>query len=156
MSEVVSSNGNEGTMNFTLWYNRCKSGNFFAQIGNLLALLIPWLLSYLSIIVIFFICFARFIEFHVRAALAPIGMASIVSQGFSGPGGRYFKKLVAIALQGVVIVTILRISNTVKGYIDNISPLNALTGFIGILVISIVTVALVLKAQSWANDLVGV
>ena len=83
-------------------------------------------------------------------------MASIVSQGFSGPGGRYFKKLVAIALQGVVIVTILRISNTVKGYIDNISPLNALTGFIGILVISIVTVALVLKAQSWANDLVGV
>lgn len=141
---------------FNKWYDRCKDGNFFKQIGNLVALLIPWVFSYISIIVVYFICFARFIEFFVRAALAPIGMANIIGKGLDAPGWRYFKKLLAVGLQGSVIVTILYISAVVKGNIDSLNPLNALSEFVGVIVVSIVTVALVLKSQSWANDLVGV
>jgi len=85
------------------------------QIGMVLTLIFPFIVSFLIKIAIYFICYGRTIEMGVRSAFAPIGCADLTTGGANSNGIRYLKSLFAVALQGAVMVGIIFISSNVIG-----------------------------------------
>ena len=130
-----------------------------AALGHLVKYLLPWAAMLICKVVIYMSVFSRIIELFARAMFAPIGMASIFEGGINSAGYRYFKKFVAVALQGAVIAAIVISMNQLQELI--LKPNNGLISSGGMVpitqcIIGFTSVTLILKSQSWANDIVGV
>lgn len=88
-----------------------KGGGLFVALGASLSLLlvssILMLLSSLAIPiltgVVFFVEISRNLELYVRGSFLPIAAGVMADDGFKGAGGRYFKKILALATQKIVI-----------------------------------------------------
>ena len=102
-----------------------------------------------------FVIWGRLIEIGVRGAFAPVGMADLFSEGTKGSGYRYFKKFVALALQGAVIIGIMMAYSTIQFALAK-NEGGGLDDAMGQIVTSLTVVTLIMKSQTIANDLVGV
>lgn len=147
-------NGSANTAILQGYYDGLKNAGFFKCLPYVFELLIPWLIMFLVKIVLNVIVYSRILELLGRGVFAPIGMANIFSGGFNSSGYRYFKKFVAVALQGAVIAVILLGMGQLQNIVYNtVSTLIA--GGVQI-IIGLASIMLVIKSQGWANDIMGV
>lgn len=131
---------------------------FFAAVGHLFELLIPYLCVFIAKILIMVNSYGRAIEFFVRVAFAPIGMAGLAS-GESNPQTlRYIKKLAAVGLQGALILVVVLCYTTLLYTIQsNASGFGEAVGAQAeYIILSFAVIGLLSKAQSWANDVLNV
>lgn len=144
--------------------------SFFESLFGFIIMLIPWLLSQIAKLIMYFFTFGYAIELSVRISLAPIGFADLVSGGANSNGYRYLKKLIAMAMQGGIMILILAggaaIQNVVLETtfdIENFADLIKLVipgvtvgaSMLQIIGIQFATVGLLGSAKSIANDLIG-
>lgn len=128
-------------------------GKSFLALQFMAINVIPWLGTKVAQIIIMIICWSRLIELGARMCFAPIGMADVFTNGFNGSGFRYMKKIFAVALQGVFIFVILKM---IGGMLSGVNLSSS--AFVGVtqIVIMFTEIGLIKRAQSLANDLLGV
>lgn len=120
-------------------------------------LLIPASMMFLCQVVVSVSLYSRVIELFSRCTFAPIAMPNIFSGGTNSSGFRYFKKIVAVTLQGLIILAILMCSQTLMGVFEEGNSFGeSFFGSLKQIIIGFATAMLVLKSQGWANDIMGV
>lgn len=140
-------------------YNSDFSGlkNVIGAWSSVLKYFFPWISSLITKVVVYFCAFGRIIELFARTAFAPIAMANIFSGGVNSSGFRYFKKIVAVALQGAIIIVVAALSTSLSGIISSeVLGGNVFSQQVGQLVLMFTTASLVIKTQGIANDILGV
>ena len=137
------------------WKSKCYTADKalipqVAAIGFMASLLIPWVCMTAIKVVIWVVAVSRAIELSLRCAFLPIGCANIFGEGMRGAGFRYLKKTVAVAIQGGIIIGILvlykYLTNSLTGVDATLMPI--ISGFSAIM--------LIIKSQTFANDIMGV
>jgi hypothetical protein len=130
------------------------------MIGWGLRLILPSIAMKLIKVVIYVVLYSRIIELFVRITFAPIGMANIYSGGLNSSGFKYIKKIAAVAFAGCVIFAILLAYTELSSLINN-PPAGSYfaslgTNAISQLVLGFTVITLIIKAQGWSNDIIGV
>lgn len=87
------------------------------KIGTFFQVMVPWLLSWATEIVVMFIGVARMIELLVRGIMAPIALADMFGRDMNPHAVIYVKKFFAVCLQGFCILAIVFASSVVSGAI---------------------------------------
>jgi len=134
----------------------------FALIGTYLQQAFPWLLIMLQKLILYVFCWTRALEIIVRTLVAGPAMADIFSD--SGKSGcvRYLKKYTATCLTGVLYIVIVFVGSrlpdiVMKGDFVFHSPDEISMAYMTTYIATqFVVVAALAKAQSWANDIMGV
>ena len=126
-------------------FARLAQENLFGRLGEMFKLVVPYAFIAAALMVLQFFCYLRLLDVIVKTLFAPIGMADLGFKGTNGTGWRYLKKLLASALQGAVMLAIL--------YVQSILSQSA--NWIEMLILYIAMIAAFRKAQSLANDVVG-
>lgn len=134
-----------------IYYTEHKFMGSFAMIGWYLKLIIPSIMMLLIKIVLYVILYSRIIELAARMVFAPIGMANIYNGGMNSSGIRYLKKIAAVALTGCVILVSLYAYNTLVGIVNSNG-----TGVFENIILGVSSIMIVIKAQGWSNDIMGV
>lgn len=140
----------------------------FRVLMHMCTLLVPWLFAKLTYFVCMIIAFTRCLELLVRAAIAPMAITDIYSQGTHGNGFRFIKKFFAIALQGAIIILLVTAMGQAAGFdfttSDSVHKLassilgNGTSGTGALwktVFFRIAGTGLVLKSQSVASEVVG-
>lgn len=83
----------------------------FECLAIVVAMLFPFIASFLIQIAVYFMGYSRAIEMILRSMFAPIGCADFVMGGVHSGGMRYIKKMLAICLQGGIMVGIVLASS---------------------------------------------
>lgn len=94
-----------------VWKETSNAIGIIGAIGAALTLLLNsvllTLLSYLVLpivsAIIYFIEISRLIELYIRGSLLPIAAGVMADDGWRGTGGRYIKKILALATQKIVL-----------------------------------------------------
>ena len=160
--ESIAASAASNPLNSTVldeYYVALKDASFFKCLPYLFELLIPWLMMFLCKIVLYVMVYSRVLELLGRGVFAPIGMSNIFSGGFSSSGYRYFKKFVAVALQGAVIAVILLGMSSLQAVIYEGVSNGTIIGLGAAplqIVIALSATMLMIKSQGWANDIMGV
>lgn len=125
-------------------------GNLAAMIEGFVLLIIPYLVSTVGNVAVFFVCFRRVLELGVRAALAPLAMIDLYKEGANGHGIRYIFTYFGVCFQSVAILVVLFISDMISAQIIE----GMMTGFSGMLgtMSGISKVALSLAAINLAKN----
>ena len=126
-------------------FERLAQANLFGRLGEMFKLVVPYAFIALALMIMQFFCYLRLLDIIVKTLFAPIGMSDLGFKGTNGTGWRYLKKLMASALQGAVMLAIL--------YIQSILAQSA--NWIEMVILYFAMIAAFRKAQSLANDVVG-
>lgn len=102
---------------------------------------------------IWFMSFARQIEFFARASLLPIACADLSSGGLHSGGARYIKKILAVGAQGVILTAILAAGQSLM--LESIGTV-ATQADVKFLVISVVLIGALGSSKRVADDVFGV
>lgn len=122
-------------------------------IGFLFESAVPGIAVLFATIVALFICAGRYLEIVVYTLFLPIGISSIYAGGINSPGFRYFKKLVALYIQGAVMAATLWALS--QPFVRDSALLTQIP-LIGDIILIFVGVGVIGKSKSIANDIVGV
>ena len=134
-------------------YNDLHEVNSIAGLVYMARVFIPWLLMMGAQMIISVICWARILDLVVRVIFAPIGMADMMQEGTRGNGWKYFKKIVASALQGAVILAIVKSYGIIT---STVSSASGAGGWVVAIILAFVVISVSFKSQSIASDIVGV
>lgn len=129
-----------------------------SAMGYLVPIIIMWLGSLISQIIIRVIAYSRIFELFVRGALAPLALADFYGQGMHGTGFKFLKSYFAIAIQGFIIYIILTLLNIILYDVlaANLGADIHLFAFIGIYFsVTFAAIALILKSLSLSKELIG-
>lgn len=118
-------------------------------VGIILQNVVSWALMLIVLLIAYLTSFSRLLEFVVRFAFAPIGIAQLVSGGAKGPGMRYIKKFASVILQGAVIVYVLAIIPSVR---DAAGELGMFAQYI----VPLTAIGFIMKVRGICDDIVGV
>lgn len=127
-------------------------------IGALCQLIIPFLITMILKIVVYFICYTRLIELYVRTCIAPIALADFFTEGIHGSGWKFLKNYMAIALQGAIIMVAAVIftalaAGLLKGTIADSS--GYWSWLVKYLALAGATVGLMFKSLTLCKEMVG-
>ncbi|MDD4572487.1 MAG: hypothetical protein PHN47_08420, partial [Clostridia bacterium] len=133
-----------------------ESKNFISQIFYAMEFLVVWVIMILIKMGIYGILIGRFVEIAVYTFIAPLPIATMVSDEFSSIAFRFFQSYMAVLLQGLVIIlicfTYLAIAREwilTSGIVDNFF------GMIRYLLSLVAFFFMLLKSEGWAKALVG-
>lgn len=133
---------------------------FFEAIMFRAQLLIPSAAAWVIGIVVKVVCFSRVLELAARAMLSPIAVADIFSGGTRSSGFRYMKKILALCIQGVVLLAIaIGVSSIEAGVLGSMSPTSVSDGWgfiLTTLAVNFTAISMMFKSLSIANDVAGV
>ena len=105
-------------------------------------------------------CFTRLIEIAVRGSFLPLAMAMASEDGWHGAAGRYFKKLVALFVQGPALLLICKLYNQIMIGVASSeltdSGGNIFSGLIKIVALGFATIGLAKQSINIINDVFGV
>ena len=96
-----------------------------------------------------FTVYSIIIEIMVRATFTPIAIADMYNDTLRSSAVRYIKKIVALALTGVVMYVILYATSTLKQHIPFYDP-------VALMAINLTMLGLLARARSIAEDIIGV
>lgn len=138
------------------------SGNFFnnimSQLGGVIGLFIPWIVSYATVIILNCVMLSRVLEICIYGAMSPIAVVDI-SRGYSSSGMRFLKTFFAISLQSTIIILISHLTSFFTGSMLNIAN-PSLGNLIGTsfanLVLPICGIMMMLKSNPKAREIMGV
>lgn len=148
---VVNSIGSSMGVNTENW---TIDGPFYIEASLILKMIVPIATSALCFISAGLATLQTLIELAVRRVLAPFAVIDIYEEGLRSPGVRYLKKYFATLLKMLIIILIANMTPAI------ISSLSISDGnfFINALVMGVINLsagAMMLKADSIANDVVG-
>lgn len=113
-----------------------KDMSGFNKILTVIIMMIPWMVSMLLRVAVYFLGYGRAIEIGVRASLAPIGCADIVTGGVNSNGFKYIKKMVGVSIQGGVMMLVAGIAavllNNHVSEIQNLLSILTIGKYLGI------------------------
>lgn len=124
--------------------------------GLLMELVIPYICMFAAKLLIMINSYSRALEFFVRVAFAPIGLASLASGENTHQSLRYIKKLLAVGIQGAMIFAIVLCYASLMGSVKSSTFLSAMGAQAIYIVVAFAVIGLMSKTQSWANDLLNV
>lgn len=127
-----------------------RVGLLMKCIGIILDNILGYILGYVALIFVWLTSFSRFIEILVRTALAPIGLAPLVSGGAKGAGMKYLKKFASVVLQGAVIIAAIKASSVIS------SALGGLNAVLAPILMPLTLIGFLSKVPGIADDIVGV
>lgn len=85
-------------------------------LGAIMVLFIPWLISMVGGITVTIIGISRIIMLAYKIMFMPVAVCNAFNRGFEDSGaGKYIKEILALCLQGTVIIVIGYICNVVMG-----------------------------------------
>lgn len=128
---------------------------------------LPWVCSKFLVIFIIATCYSRLFAIGLYGAFAPIGLAPMVQEGFSGHGMRYLKKFMAVCFQGAIIAFAITFGEMIRAQ-AMIEFFNASQGdgftywasmvfhfLVSSVIVTIAEVVTLGKTQQVANDMLG-
>ena len=80
---------------------------FIQGLVLIVVMILPFFISLVAFIIGYFQVYSYQLEFTVYAAAAPLGLADFLSNGIHSNGMKYMKKLLALAIQGGIMILIL-------------------------------------------------
>lgn len=123
--------------------------DFTNQVGYILQLFIPWLISKVAYIIVQFTCWSRFLEVLIMAIMSPLSFADISKgSGDRSNAMRAVKNVIALSLSGAMILLICIICNQIQGSLITAADFG--TSIWNCVLISVVQMGLVHRA----NDIV--
>lgn len=123
--------------------------DFTNEIGYILQLFIPWLVSKIAYIIVQFTCWSRFLEVLIIAIISPVSFADISKgNGDHSNAMRAVKNVIALSLSGAMILLICIICNQIQGSLITTADFG--TSIWNCVLISVVQMGLVHRA----NDIV--
>lgn len=130
----------------------------------LLCFIIGQVLGIVLQVIMWLVCFTRLLELMVRGAFLPIALALLGDDGWHGAAGRYFKKLIALGVQGPALLMINRGYQVIMTDLaSNISNYNWGTGIlasVGVIIpalaVSLACIGLCKQSINIINDVFGV
>lgn len=143
-------------IDFNQIITQMENEDFLGQIFYAIEYIVIWLGMLIIKIFIYGILIGRFVEICVYTFIAPLPIATMVSDEFSSIAFRFFQSYMAVLLQGLVILlivfTYLAIARAwiiEQGIVDNTF------GLIRYLLSSLALLLMLLKSEGWARALVG-
>ena len=133
-------------------FQECKDRSLFQSIGNILSMIIPYLLMSIAKLIIRVIAWSRVLNLVIRVMFAPIGMADSIRGGTSSQGFKYMKKIIACSLQGALILGVSVAYNLI---VDVIQSNGGGTAWIHSIILAAVMVTLIFKTSNMAEDALG-
>lgn len=134
-----------------------RAMDFISQVFYAIQYLIVWLIMLIVRIGIYLIVIGRFIELSVYTFIAPLPIATMVSDEFSSISFRFFQSYLAVCLQGVVIlllcVTYLAVA---RAWIVPAEGSGSDVSIIAYLLSSLTLLFALAKSGGWAKSLVGI
>lgn len=127
--------------------------------SSMAMVLVPWLFSFVSRLIIKVIAYSRLFELFLRGAMAPLAFSDFFGQGMQGAGYKFLKNYFAIAIQGIIIYIILLLLSVIMLDVigSYVSDSLGLLGFLGMyFAVIFAAIALLLKSLSFAKELIGV
>ena len=118
-------------------------------------LMLPSLATFILIGCVYFIGYTRLMEMLVRICGAPIALSDFMTEGLRGAGWRYLKNFLAVCLQGMLIIVIIRLHNQVLYDVMTNPSGEWYTIMLMQLGVSFSAVALMFKSLSLCKELVG-
>lgn len=116
----------------------------------------PWTLAMTIFeFIIFFVVYGRMIELLILTAVAPIPIATMVSDGAGDIAKRFFKIYIAVCFQGVIIIMACLLYGSMAGGLLG-KPTDAMDMMTKIVLAGIVLSGILLKSGSWSKQLAGV
>lgn len=128
--------------------------------GIYVSMFIPWIAVQCANIVVNVLIYSRSLEILVLSQMAPIAFGFMSEGGLgSSTGMRYLKNMMALALQGVVIVVILSMtSSIIVGYMTNYNAATLTGGTsltTNLVIMSWVEVGMIKKSLGICQKVVG-
>lgn len=119
-----------------------------------LALLIPWLISFIMKIAVKLIVYSRMISIYAHVMFAPIALSDFYAEGRQGSGWKFLKSFFSTALQGAVILGIGYIYSVLFATIAY-NDEGIFSFLVPVLAVQISAVMAMFKAQSITDKVVG-
>ncbi len=150
-----------------LYKEQKENQNFFMDwIWDIIMIpvfIFPWLFSWIMRLAVKIICYSRLIEILVRTAFAPIALSDFFHHGLNGGGWRFLKNFLAVCLQGVLIVAICCLFNSiVNGLVADemnggmLDWLGGIMTFLGVwLTVYASALMLMFRSLSLSKEIVG-
>lgn len=132
--------------------------NFWTQIGVFAQLMLPLLASFLLRIAVYFMAYSRLVEMVLRAMMSPMGCADVVTGGAHSSGIRYLKRMLAISIQGAMMLAVIATASALLAADDifqngaSITDIMFLGKYLGLMA---AMVGLMGTSKSIANEVVG-
>ncbi len=135
-------------------------------VGELLAVLLATLIASLVMmfikILVSVIILTRFFEIYMTTAVATIPMATLTSDKWGNSGVNYLRTVLALALQGIIIVIALAVYGAINAseIVVNTNPVigsvsGIIQGVIRPLILGLALLLVVIKSKSIAQSIVG-
>lgn len=143
------------------FYQIIEDANIWEQIGLVIPMIIPWLVGWVSSIVVVLTSITRLIELAYKVVLSPIALADGFRNNFTDSTAyRTFKDYLALALQGMIILIICTVCNyfisaELLNMAADISISNVFVQLMPTTAISIAKIGLILKSISVSKALFG-
>lgn len=126
------------------------------QMGTFVVLLLPWIASFLLRLAMYVLAYGRTLEIGLRAALAPIGCADLITGGTNSSGFRYIKRMIGISLQGAIMLAVISCAGTLCNYtLDSTAGITDLTFIVQYFGIMAAMVGTMAASKSLAFEIVG-
>ena len=126
-------------------------GNMWESICLIFSNIIPCAAILISYVFVRVACWARVMDIAVRVIFAPIGMSDTLHGGLKSDGIRYLKRLLASVFSGAVLMGVLLSYQAIR------QPLmGSFNALIANIALSFAVIAMTRKAQTIANDAMGV
>lgn len=140
--------------------NIVENMGFWSKLGGMAILLIPWAISLLVRLGIYFLVYGRAIEIGVRAIFSPIGCSDLMNGGVNSNGFKYIKKMLAVSIQGGVMLIVVICSSLLTrdvfandlGNGVSIFDLAFIAKYLGV---SLSMVGIMAASKQIANDIIG-
>ena len=91
--------------------------NLGALIQGVLVLILPYIISMVCNVGIFFACFSRILELAIRAALAPLSMTDIYKAGDRSHGIHYLFEFFGVCFQGFAILLVFFVADYISALV---------------------------------------
>nr|WP_297765585.1 hypothetical protein [uncultured Butyrivibrio sp.] len=135
-----------------------SSGGIFWSLGIRTQLLLPWALSFLVSIGGKFVIIQIALEIFIRKFFTPIAIGDVYKEGLRSPGVRWLKRILGAYLKAAVCVAVsLLISSYVTtsliGHTGSVGDI--METLIGTIAVNLTSIAIMMKAGEYTNDIVG-
>ena len=152
----VNENGEE------IHFFEMMTGRFLTIIALAVILLLFAIANFAAIAISTVVIMTRLVELGLRAIGIPFASLEFALNGYSSSSVRYFKSLVAVAIQGIFIVLILWLQSNMSRVFTAFfaKHTNGIAGAIPFMIFTIATIftftGLLVKSQQLAREIVGV
>ena len=102
------------------------------------------------------VAFSIILELGVRRIFFPLAIVDVYGEGMRSSGMRYMKKYLACWVRMALCIAVAYLGNLLITTVNSVGGVAAADTFLNQIAIGYTTIAVMLKGQDVANDIVGV